>query len=208
MSVDSTGTSGQPSTNAGQPTSADVTAGATNPPAATDPTASTQATEPKATEPKAAEPQVPETYELKMPEGMTADKDAVDAFTAIAKDHKLTNEQAQKFTDIAVAMRQRDVEAHAKQVADWLEQTKTDKEFGGDKLEENLGISRKAMDTFGSPELKQLLDSSGLGNHPAVVRAFFKAGKAISEDRFVTGAQGGGSGATAQSMYSASNMNP
>jgi hypothetical protein len=59
--------------------------------------------------------------------------------------------------------------------------------IGGDKLAENLGIARKALDQFGTPELKDVLNMTGFGNHPAVIRAFYKIGKAISEDKFVKG---------------------
>jgi hypothetical protein len=38
---------------------------------------------------------------------------------------------------------------------------------------------------FGGDELKQVLNESGLGNHPALFKAFAKIGKAMSEDTFV-----------------------
>jgi hypothetical protein len=88
-------------------------------------------------------------------------------------------------------MAQRQADAHAQLVETWTEQVKTDKEIGGDKLAENLGVARKAIDTFGSPELKALLNSTGLGNHPEVVKLAFKVGKAISEDGFVSGSPKG-----------------
>ena len=75
---------------------------------------------------------------------------------------------------------------------EWLETSKADKEFGGEKLPENLGVARKALDAFATPELCKLLDETGLGNHPEVIRMFFRAGKAISEDKFVGGNQAGG----------------
>lgn len=134
-------------------------------------------------EDKSAE--APEAYELKAPEGLELDQDALGEFTAIAKELKLSNETAQKLADVAMKMEQRRAEAHSKMVKEWADQSKTDKEFGGDAFNENLSVARKAIDTFGSPQLKELLDASGLGNHPEVLRTFFKAGKAISEGKFV-----------------------
>lgn len=131
------------------------------------------------------ETQVPEAYELKAPDGMELDQTAVTEFSAIAKDLKLSNEQAQKLTDIAVAMEQRRAEAHAKTVQGWEADSKADKEFGGDAFGENLATAKKAIDTFGSPELKGLLDATGMGSHPEVLRTFIKVGKAISEGKFV-----------------------
>lgn len=155
---------------------ADATAVA--PPVA--PPAAAPAAAPAAQAPAAAEV----AYEFKAPDGMELDKDATTAFTAIAKDLKLAPDAAQKVVDIAVGMQQRAVEAHTKQVAEWADQVKADKELGGDKLPQTLATAQKAM-ALGPPELKQLLNDSGLGNHPAVVRFMFTVGKALSEDKFV-----------------------
>jgi len=126
-----------------------------------------------------------------MPEGVELDQAATTEFTAIAKELKLDQAAAQKLADIGAKMAQRQADAHAQLVETWTEQVKTDKEIGGDKLAENLGVARKAIDTFGSPELKALLNSTGLGNHPEVVKLAFKVGKAISEDGFVSGSPKG-----------------
>jgi hypothetical protein len=69
----------------------------------------------------------------------------------------------------------------------WFTASQTDKEFGGEKLEQNLGIAKKALDSFGTPELKQMLVSTGFGNHPEVIRAFYKIGQAMAQDSFVAG---------------------
>lgn len=134
---------------------------------------------------KGDEPVVPEKYEFKMPAGVELDKAAADEFSTIAKELKLPQEAAQKVADIAVKMQQRQAERHIETVKGWVEQCKTDKEFGGDNLERNLSVARKAIDTFGSPELKALLNQYGLGSHPELVRFAFKAGKAIDSDKFV-----------------------
>jgi hypothetical protein len=59
-------------------------------------------------------------------------------------------------------------------------------------LAENLSVAKKALDAFGSPELRVLLEQSGLGNNPEVIRFMFRAGKAISEDSFVGRSTGAG----------------
>ena len=127
----------------------------------------------------------PEKYEFTMPDGVELDAAAADEFSAIAKELKLSQADAQRIADVATKMQQKQAETHVATVKGWAESCKTDKEFGGDNLEQNLSVARKAIDTFGSPELKALLNTSGLGNHPEVVRFAFKAGKAISEDTFV-----------------------
>jgi hypothetical protein len=201
--TDTTAATSTPSTDAGEPTTTDSPAAN---PAGTADTTATSAPAASTTDTKATEPVVPESYELKMPDGVQLDSAAAEEFTAIAKELKLDQAAAQKLADIGAKMATRQAEAHAQLVETWTEQVKADKEIGGDKLDENLGIARKAIDTFGSPELKALLNSTGMGNHPEVVKLAFKVGKAISEDRFVTGSpKGNASNDPAKKMFP--NMN-
>lgn len=193
-----------PTNDAGEPKTADSTAVNAAAPA-TDASANPADAGTKPDDTKAAEPQVPESYDLKMPEGVELDKDAADEFTTIAKELKLDQGSAQKLADIGAKMAQRRVEQHAKLVESWVEQVKTDKEIGGDRLEENLGVARKALETFGTPELKDVLNMSGLGNHPEVIKAFVKAGKAISEDKFVKGAPPGAQTDPAKKLFPSMN---
>ncbi len=133
----------------------------------------------------------PENYDLKVPEGATMDPDGVAAFGKFARELNLSNEAAQKLMDkMAPTMAQRQQAAIDKAIQGWGESAKTDKEFGGQQLDQNLAVAKKALDAFGTPELRELLVKSGLGNHPEVIRVFYRAGKAISEDGFVPAGQG------------------
>lgn len=156
----------------------------------TPPGAETPATETTTTEQPAA-PVVPETYVFTAPEGKEYDPQVLESFSGAAKEAGLTQDAAQKLVDKmapALAARQADqVQAIHK---GWTDASTADKEFGGEKLAENLGVARKALDNFGSPELSKLLDDTGLGNHPEVIRLLYRAGKAISEDKFVAGSAG------------------
>jgi hypothetical protein len=131
-------------------------------------------------------------YEFTVPEGVKLDGEALNELKTTAKEFGLTQEQAQKIANLGAKQAQGFVaqlaDAQKAQVAEWSNATTADKEIGGDKLNENLAVAKKALDTFGSPELKTLLNQSGLGNHPEIIRAFYKAGMAISEDgKVVTG---------------------
>ena len=151
----------------------------------------------------------PESYEFKAPEGTQFDDAVIGAFSEVAKELNLPQDQAQKVLDkMAPVIAARQAEQFQAARAEWGEAAKTDKEFGGEKLAENLGVAKKALDTFATPELRALLDASGLGNHPEVIRVFYRAGKAISEDRFVAGQAGKTNQGDARRLYAASNMNP
>jgi hypothetical protein len=136
--------------------------------------------------PAGTEGAAPEVYELKAPDGVQLESTALTEFTAIAKELKLSAADAQRLTDVAVGLQRRQAEGHAKQIQEWVAASKGDKEFGGDAFDASLSSAKKALETFGSPELTELLDGSGLGNHPSVIRFFVKLGKEISENRFVS----------------------
>lgn len=125
-------------------------------------------------------------YEVKAPEGVDFDADVLKAYSEFANELKLPQEAAQKMLEkIAPKMKERAEQQVQEVHKQWVDASKSDKEFGGDKLSENLSVAKKALDKFGTPALRALLDESGLGNHPEIVRAFYRAGKAISEDSFV-----------------------
>lgn len=152
---------------------------------------------------------VPEEYaDFKMPEGMEVAKDLLELAIPLFKESKLTQEQAQKFIDLNAQMVQKRTEAWSNIVADWGEQTKSDKEYGGEKFDESKAIVKKSIDAFSTPALKEALNQYGLGNHPEMFRLFYKIGKAISEDKVVLpGATPASAENQIKNMYSNSNMN-
>jgi hypothetical protein len=145
----------------------------------------------------------PEKYEFKAPENVTLDDAVIAEFSTVAKELDLPQDVAQKVIDkLAPKIAQQNaaaIESAMKSASEaWEQATRTDKEVGGEKLDENLAVARKALDRFGTPELRKLLGAfdpkanpsgTGLGNHPEIIKAFLKAGRAISEDRFVPGGQ-------------------
>ncbi|EMM3172380.1 peptidase [Serratia marcescens] len=140
---------------------------------------------------KDKKPEAPEKYEFTPPEGQELDANALAVFEPVAKELGLSQEQAQKLVDIYPQIQQQQAEAWSKQVSDWGEQVKADKEIGGDKFNASVGAAQRALDQFGNPELREYLNASGLGNHPALVRFCAKVGKAMAEDTFVVPNQGG-----------------
>ena len=64
-------------------------------------------------------------------------------------------------------------------------------------------MARKAVEQFGTPELRTLLDESGLGSHPEVVRFFYRAGKAIGDDNFVAAGRTAPPGGSSEQKHAA-----
>jgi hypothetical protein len=136
---------------------------------------------------------------FKMAEGLQADPELLTELGAIAKELGVPQEGAQKFVDLgakfAKKIEAKQVEAVQKAQQEWVQQSTTDKEFGGDALKSNLAVAKRAVDAYASPGLKELLGEydpiknpkgTGLGNHPEMIRAWLRVGKTISEDKIVT----------------------
>jgi hypothetical protein len=145
-----------------------------------------------------------EAYELTAPEGRTIDPEVLGSFSEVARELNLSKDAAQTVLDRLVPkMAERQAAQLDSFRSQWTEASKTDKEFGGDRLPENLTVARKALESFGSPELRSLLNESGLGNHPEIIRFMVRAGRAISEDRFVGNSEGAAPGRGAPKDFNA-----
>ena len=135
----------------------------------------------------------PETYEFKAPEGKAFDAEIIAEYSDVAKELNLSQENAQKLLDrLAPKLAERQTQQLEAVRTEWAEAATADKEFGGERLKENLAIAKTALDKFGTPELRTLLNQSGLGNNPEVIRFMFRAGKAIGGDRYVGSSVGAG----------------
>ncbi len=149
----------------------------------------------------------PETYEtFSLPEGMEMDNAQLEVFLPIAKDLKLTQEQAQKLVSLdaeqKVAAAQAQQQATDDMVDEWRDTTKTDEVLGGANLPQTLAHVNTFLNKFASPALRQLLDDTSVGNHIEVIRLFSAAGKAMGEDGVI--GRGGSSSTpktTAQLLY-------
>lgn len=158
---------------------------------------------------------VPEKYELVASEGQPElDPAALELATPVFQELGLTNEQAQKLIPVAEqfaasiteSLNRQVLESVAEERAKWLAEAKADEEIGGNKWETSLVTAAKALDGLGFPKgspLRNLLDDSGLGNHPEMIRAFVKVGRAISEDSDFprSGAATTGARSAAESLY-------
>jgi hypothetical protein len=132
------------------------------------------------------------TYgDFKMPEGVTVDAEQLKPVTELFAESGLDQEQAQKFIDLALAREtaatQRGTQAFVDLQNQWVSEIKADPDIGGDRLELSLASASRAIDRLDVPGLREALGFTGAGNHPAVVKAFVRLGRLLSEDRFRPG---------------------
>lgn len=115
----------------------------------------------------------------------------IDSYAGLAKKYGMNQENATSLLkDAAQILNRLDTETVTRQIDEWIDQSRNDREFGGTALNANLAIAKKALDTYGTPEIRQLLEATGLGNNPELIRFFYRVGKTLAEDGVVTGQAG------------------
>ena len=129
----------------------------------------------------------PDTYaDFAMPEGMQLDETALAEATPLFKELGLTQEQGQKVIDLYAkqvqAGSQLQTDNFNQLMNDWRTDAKNDGDIGGDKFDENVKIAQSAVAKYGTPELKQLLEDHGVGNHVEVIRFMVRVGRTLNED--------------------------
>ena len=146
-------------------------------------------------EPAAAAPEPFTLADLKVEEGVTVTDTDFKALGELLGEG-FSKETAQKFVDFETsrqkALMQAIKDENNKQLDEWEAAAKADKDFGGDKFDENLTAAQEALDKLGTPELREMLKQTGLGSHPEVIRLFVKLAPMVREERPGTGGLGGG----------------
>ena len=108
-----------------------------------------------------------DALKLQAPEGFDASSEAWKEFTATAAELRLDAKGAERLLQMhqAEQVRVKDASMDA-----WEAATRTDREIGGERLEGTIADAREVLERNGTPELHELLDDSGLGSHPEVLR--------------------------------------
>lgn len=123
-------------------------------------------------------PPVPEVYEFNLPEGLTVSDEQKAAFTAVAKEAKMSQEQANSLLKMhadIVMEQQRQAEAIKNQ---WMNECARK----GLNTPENLAAAKIAVDTFGGADAMNALIESGAAYHPAVQAFLQRIGHLMKED--------------------------
>lgn len=132
-----------------------------------------------------------QAYDLKLPEGSPLNAQHLEEVKAMAKELGLSQEAAQKLVERDNALLSKSEQQNRAMIADkvsqWAEEAKADKEIGGANLQSSITDAKTALDRFGTAEFKNMLNQSGVGNHPELIRLLSKVGKAMREDKMLTG---------------------
>lgn len=144
----------------------------------------------------------PEKYEdFAVPDGVTVDPATMDEASGIFKEMNLSQENAQKLIDFQAKRAAEDMknasDTWSKTMDEWAASAKSDKEFGGAKFEENISIAKEGKEAFGGEEFDNMLESTGVGNHPEMLRFLVKVGAVVKEHNILQGTSTAASNTTA-----------
>ncbi|WP_184263026.1 hypothetical protein [Novispirillum itersonii] len=124
----------------------------------------------------------PEAYQpFTLPQDMAVDDGLLGRFRSVAAGLGLTQQQAQQLVDLRVEQARQEAEAHTACSRQWVEQARRDPEFGGAGFQTALAVADRGLAAFATPDLRTLLDHTGLGNHPEVIRLAYRIGRTLAE---------------------------
>lgn len=129
--------------------------------------------------------------ELSFPEGAEVDEERLVATKQKFQKLGYTAEQAQGAVDMYSEVHKEIYDQFDSIKSDWEKESRTDSEYGQDKFDASIGMAGKAIDTFGNEGLLNMLEETGVGNHPEMIRFMFKVGQALQEDSPNSGILGG-----------------
>ena len=112
----------------------------------------------------------------------------LDGFREFAHDTGLTQDQANNILKLYGDIQEEEQEAHQNGLEELRTNTTMElqKEWGKN-YDGKMDYAKRAFAQFATPELSQLMDESGMGNHPEMLRVFAKVGELMGEDSLVVG---------------------
>ncbi len=128
-------------------------------------------------------PDGPEGYGLTYPDDAVVDKELAEDFCRAAHRMGLNRAQAQELASLYAGyvsdFEARQHESVLKSAAEWADKIRSRPAF-----DKELGHARRALSSYGSNDLIDVLNQSALGSHPAVFDFMAAVGKALAEPGF------------------------
>ena len=127
------------------------------------------------------------------------DDGALDDYREFAHQAGLTQDQAENVLNLYSDISEDEEAQRIKSIEDLGLDSKINlqKEWGKN-YDGKIDMATRAFAQFSSPELKSIMNDTGLGNHPEMIRAFSKIGEMLGEDSLVVGTGMGSTQMSAQ----------
>lgn len=129
---------------------------------------------------------IPDTYEITTSTGEQLDGEDLDKLNQVCKKAGITQKQAQMLfsayeNDVSNFNEQLQ-SSYNQQLQSWRDAVMNDRELGQENFEKTKANIKNVISRFGSSELSDFLNKSGLGYNPDFVRFVNKVGSLISND--------------------------
>jgi len=136
---------------------------------------------------KIGRPETPEGYDF------GEDGGKLDFYRNATHQLGLTQDQAANMLQLYAAVEEEQTKASDKQNADFAVESQINlKREWGTNYDSNIDMAQRAFAQFASPEFSKLMDETGLGNHPELLKAFSKVGQMLGDDQLIVGSGIGG----------------
>ena len=150
-------------------------------------------------DPLAQVPESPDGYTLAFGEGVTVDTGLLGTFQTTAHELGLNQGQAQKLAELyathTAGAEQKQTAALKQTVTGWEKEITASPGFEGQNAD-----AQRALASFGSAELFEVMDQTLIGSHPAMFNFMANIGKALAEPDF-KGKGGNGSSSMSTEEY-------
>ena len=137
---------------------------------------------------------VPDAYEITTSTGEQLDGEDLDKLNQVCKKAGITQKQAQMlfsaYENDVSNFNQQLQSSYNQQLQSWRDTVMNDRELGQENFEKTKANIKNVISRFGSSELSDFLNKSGLGYNPDFVRFVNKVGSLISNDNNFIGGNG------------------
>ena len=129
-------------------------------------------------------PQTPEGYEF----GTEPDDERLNFYRDAVHKFGLTQDQAANMLQLYAAVENEQTKANDKANADFAVEGQIElKREWGTHYDSKIDMAQRAFAQFATPEFSKIMDETGIGNHPELLKAFSKVGEAMGDDKLVVG---------------------
>lgn len=136
--------------------------------------------------------------DIKLPEGMTLDKELLEEFEPIAKKFNLSNKSANELLGLAVKLSEKNISIvqdaiQQSQIAEknsYMQMLDQDIELNvkdSAQYEQYLSVASKGIKAVATPKFKEFIKDKGLTHHPEFIKVFHKIGQLCTEVKIPDG---------------------
>jgi len=148
-------------------------------------------------------------YDLKLSDDNVLGQDELNSVLEFAKENKLAPELAEavwkRENELLSKLGDAESKRQDDELKEWRSSVINDPDMGGEKLKITTENARRAVKTFGSEDFTKVLNETGYGDHPEIVRFLSNIGSLMNDDALILPTRMGSKPKTAEELFYGSN---